>query len=225
VAHPTWLVYGFAAVMAWVSGFCVVRLALATHLGRQTHYDVNLSHVLMGVAMIGMLVPRWNAIPNGLWEIVFAVVALYFLALSARFVAVHGMRGIDDDHVHHISHYLIHAVLACGMLYMYWLGMPITTMSGTDMSMSGPPHGAGDPGLTLLLIGILVASAIWQLETIGEFARQPGVAVGAIAGALGGDPGKATEGCDDRPWLAPRLEIGDHIAMCITMAYMLVLVV
>ena len=225
MAHPTWLVYGFAAVAAWVSGFCIVRLALAKHLGRQTHYDVNLSHVLMGVAMIGMLVPRWNTIPSGLWEIVFAVVALYFLALSVRFVVVHGIRGIDDDHVHHISHYLIHAVLACGMLYMYWLGMPITTMSGTSMSMSGPPHGAGDPGLTLFLISILVASAIWQLESIGEFARHPRVAVGAGAGEMAGALGEATEGDDDRLWLAPRLEIGDHIAMCITMAYMLVLVV
>ncbi len=28
-----------------------------------------------------------------------------------------------------------------------------------------------------------------------------------------------------RPWLAPRLEISCHIAMCITMAYMLVLMV
>jgi hypothetical protein len=225
VAQPAWLAYGFCAVMAWVSGFCTVRLALARRLGRQTHYDVNLSHVLMGVAMIGMLVPRWNGIPSGFWEIVFAVIALYFVALSVRFVAVHGLRGIDDDHVHHISHYLIHAVLACAMLYMYWLGMPITTMSGTSMSMSGPPHGVGDPGLTLFLITILVASAVWQLESIGEFARQPRVAVGAGGAAMGGAIGKAPEGDDDRPWLAPRLEIGDHIAMCITMAYVLVLMV
>jgi hypothetical protein len=224
VAHPTWLAYGFVAVMVWVSGFCSVRLALAKHLGRQTHYDVNLSHVLMGVAMIGMLVPRWNVGPNGLWEIVFAVVALYFVALSVRFVAIHGIGGIDDDHVHHISHYLIHAVLAGAMLYMYRLGMPVTTMSGTSMSMSGPPHGAGDPGLTLLLISILVASAVWQLESIGEFARQPTVAVGAGGGPIGGTIGKGENG-DDRPWLAPRLEIGDHIAMCITMAYVLVLMV
>ena len=225
MAQPVGLAYGFCGVMAWVSGFCSVRLVLARRLGRQTHYDVNLSHVLMGVAMIGMLVPRWNAIPNGLWEIVFAVVALYFVALSVRFLAVHGIRGIDDDHVHHISHYLIHAVLACAMLYMYWLGMPITTTSGASMSMSGPPHGAGDPGLTLLLVSILVASAIWQLESIGEFARQPRVAVGAGGRAMGGALGKATEGDDDRPWLAPRLEIGDHIVMCITMAYVLVVMV
>ena len=156
MAHPTWLAYGFVVIMVSVSVYCIGRLALAHRLGRRNHYDVNISHVLMGLAMIGMLVPRWNVIPNGLWEVVFGAISAYFLATSIRFIARHGVGGTDDDHVHHLSHYLIHMVMGCAMLYMYWLGMPITASSSTDMSMSGPPVGGGDPILTLLIVVVLL---------------------------------------------------------------------
>ena len=138
MAHPTWLAYSFAVVMVAVSVYCIGRLALANHLGRRNHEDVNISHVLMGLAMVGMLVPRLNVVPDILWEVAFGIIALYFLARSIRFVVRHGLSGTSDDHVHHISHYLIHMVMACAMLYMYWLGNPITVSSGVTMAMSWP---------------------------------------------------------------------------------------
>jgi hypothetical protein len=228
MAHPTWLAYGFAVIMVSVSIYCIGRLALARWLARRNHYAVNISHVLMGIAMVGMLVPRWNWIPSGLWEGIFGVISLYFLVMSARFVARHGVRGSDDDHVHHLSHNLIHMVMGCAMLYMYWLGMPITSSSTSAMSMSGPPSGAGDPGLTLIIIAILFASAIWQLDSIGRFSPAAQLAMTAVGGvdrAASGGGAAAPE--DDRqpPWLAPRLEVACHIAMCLTMGYMLVLMV
>jgi len=225
VAHPTWLAYGFAVLMVTVSVYCIGRLAVAKRWGRRNHYDVNISHVLMGLAMVGMLVPRWNVIPNALWELVFGIIALWFLALSVRFVRLHGVEGTDDDHVHHISHYLIHMVMACAMLYMYWLGMPITTSSGTSTSMmSGPPAGAGDPGLTLLIIAVLVGSAVWQLDSIGEFSPRR-LALSAVGGGAGGNDTDETRSGGEERWLAPRLEVACHIAMCLTMGYMLVLMV
>ena len=223
MAHPTWLAYSFAVLMVSVSLYCIGRLVLASHLGRRNHIGVNISHVLMGAAMVGMLVPRWKVLPDGLWELIFGVLALYFLAMTGRFVKDHGLRGTDDDHVHHLSHNLIHSVMSCAMLYMYWLGMPITAASGSSMSMSSPPVGAGDPSLTLLLIVVLLASAVWQLDSISQFSpgslalsSPDGGAVGSIGGSSGGS---------SQPWLAPRLEIGCHIAMCLTMGYMLVLMV
>jgi Domain of unknown function (DUF5134) len=225
VPHPTWLAYGFAVVMVTVSVYCLGRLAVARRWGRRNHNDVNVSHVLMGWGMVGMLVPRWNVVPNGLWELVFGVIVVWFLALSVRFVRLRGIEGTDEDHVHHLSHYLIHMVMACAMLYMYWLGMPISVPSGaSDSMMSGPPSGAGDPALTLFLIAILIASAVWQLDSITEFSpRQLALSVvgsGTVGGGAGepGSPGQ-------RPWLAPRLEVACHIAMCVTMGYMLVLMV
>lgn len=223
MAHPTWLAYGFALLMLSISIYCIFRLVLANPLRRRNHYDVTVSHVLMGLAMAGMLVPGWNVVAPGLWEAIFAVIALCFFALSVRFVTAHGLMGSDDDHVHHISHYLIHMVMGCAMLYMYWLGMPITTTL-RPMSMSGPVTSAGDPGLTFGLMAVLLASAVWQLDSISHFAPRQLVAVQTGAGVASPDDGG--EGGDDgRPWLAPRLEIACHIAMCLTMAYMLVLMV
>jgi Domain of unknown function (DUF5134) len=227
MAHPIGLAYSLAVVMVGVSVYCIFRLALASRLGRRNHYDVNLSHVLMGAGMVGMLVPRWNFVPVGLGEVVFGVMALYFLALSIRFMT--SGRGITtNDHAHHVSHYPIHMVMACAMLYMYWLGMPITSPSSGGMSMSSAASG-GDPALTLFLIAVLVASAIWQLDSIERFAHRSlavGAAVGAASdGSSTGSSGLSAARSDDRPWLAPRLEIACHIAMCVSMAYLLVLMV
>ncbi len=224
--HPSWLAYGLAVLMVAVSVYCIARLVLFRRLGRRNHVDVNVSHVLMGFAMVGMLVPRWNVIPNAIWELVFGGIALYFLALSVQFVVKHGVRGTDGDHVSHLSHYSIHMVMGCAMLYMYWLGMPITAPSGTSSAMSGPPVGVGDPGLTLLIIAVLIASAVWQTDSMSQFspARQLAMS-GAGGGATVVPTAGRTSGVDERPWLAPRLEIGCHVAMCFTMAYMLILMV
>lgn len=223
--HPTWLGYGLAVLMVSVSVYCIGRLVLANRLGRRNHVDVNVSHVLMGFAMVGMLVARWNVIPNVLWEVAFAGIALYFLALSIRFIREHGLRGLDNDGVNHLSHFTIHMTMGCAMLYMYWLGMPITSPGSAGMSMSGPPSGVGDPGLTLLIIGVLVASAIWQTDSLGQFSVQRQFALSGASGSASGDATDIGPGGIERPWLAPRLEIACHVAMCLTMAYMLVLMV
>jgi hypothetical protein len=222
--HPTFLAYGFAVLMVAVSTYCIGRLVAAKRWGRRNHYDVNVSHILMGLAMIGMLIPRWNVIPNGLWETVFGVIALWFLALSVRFVRLHGFEGTDADHLHHISHYLIHTVMACAMLYMYWLGMPITTSAGaTTTMMSGPPAGAGDPALTLFILAVLITSAVWQLDSITEFSPRQ-LALSVVGSGGGESHVQELRGAGER-WLAPRLEVACHIAMCLTMGYMLVLMV
>jgi len=137
----------------------------------------------------------------------------------------HGVAGTSDDHVHHLSHYLVHMVMACVMPYMYWLGMPITAPSPSTMSLSGPPAGAGDPILTLLLVAVLFASAVWQLDSSGRFAPQRQLALSAVGGGSGGGTSTPVESRADRRWLAPRLEVACHIAMCLTMGYMLVLMV
>jgi steroid 5-alpha reductase family enzyme len=224
MAHPTWLAYGFAVLMVTVSVYCIGRLAVAKRWGRSNHHDVNISHVVMGLAMVGMLVPRWNVIPDALWELVFGIISLWFLTLSVRFIQQHGVGGTDGDHVHHLSHYLIHMVMGCAMLYMYWLGMPITASPTTGASMtSGPPTGAGDPGLTLLIIAVLLASAVWQLDSITEFS--PGQLALSVIGTGDGPGGGRESRGSERRWLAPRLEVACHIAMCLTMGYMLVLMV
>ncbi len=226
MATPTWLAYGFAVLMVAVSVYCIGRCALANAMGRRNHYDVSVSHLLMGLAMIGMLVPRWSPVPVALWEVVFGIMAIYFLGLAASFIVRRGIRGTEGDERHHVSHYLIHMVMACAMLYMYWLGMPISPPSGTGMAMSGPPVGAGDPGLTLFIIVVLLASAIWQTDAASQVTASRQLALSAVGGgAVGSGEVRLGQDGDDRPWLAPRLETCCHVAMCLTMGYMLILMV
>jgi hypothetical protein len=227
MAQPTWLAYWFAALMVAVSVYCIGRLALARHLQRRNQTDVTLAHMFMGFAMVGMLVPRWNVIPNGVWEVVFAVLAVYFLTpgiqLTRRWKATSAA-----DRYHYVTHNLIHMVMSCAMLYMYWLGMPITVSAHQTMAMSGPPRNAGDPSLTLLLVAILIVSAIWQLDTMSRYSSNPQLAMASIGGSTPSGAHTASgfgPGASDReaPWLAPRLEIASRIVMALTMAYMLVL--
>ncbi len=222
---PTWLAYTFAALMIVVSVYCLGRLVLARRLGRRNHSDVNIAHVLMGFAMVGMLVPDWNVLPVGLWEVVFAVMALYFLYFTVRHVANNGLWASPASD--HVAHPVIHMVMACSMLYMYWLGMPMSSSGHMGMSMSGAPS-EGDPLLTLFLAAVLLASAIRQLDAIGRFSSSRTMALSAAgAGAVssngasvphGGGP---VTGTAQEALLAPRLEVACHIAMCVTMAYML----
>ncbi len=227
MAHPTWLAYGFAAAMVVVSVYCIGRLVFASRFHRIIHRDVNIAHVLMGVAMTGMLVPRWSFGSPLLWELVFGVLAVWFLGSSIRFVHRHGLKGADQDHVHHLSHRLIHMVMSCAMLYMYWLGAP---MSGPlpAMSMGSASGSAGDPGLTLLLMAVLIGSAVWQLDAITRFPAPGPVLAGvtALSDGASTEANAVAERVQDEAaqrLLAPRLEIGCHIVVCVATAYMLVL--
>lgn len=217
MATPSWLGYSFAVLMVAVSVYCVGRLAAARPMGRKNHYDVNVAHVLMGAAMVGMLVPRWNAAPRDLCVAVFSVMAAFFGVQAIRFIRRHGLLGSDAGHVHHVTHALAHFVMALAMLYMYWLGMPIVLGSSAP-AMAGPPTTAGDPALTLLLVVLLLGSAVWELDGMGR------LVVVRLALAPAGGPGAGVATSEPR-WLAPRLEAWCHIAMCLTMAYMLVLMV
>jgi hypothetical protein len=245
VASPPWLDDGFAAVMAVVAVYSLGRLVAARAWSRPTHPDVDLAHVLMGTAMVGMLVSDLDPVPHGVWEVVFTALALWFVWRCVRFVTEHGVEGRDEDHVHHLSHYLTHLVMACSMLYMFLAAEP-PPGTGGGMAM-GPATGSTTEfvGLPLLFLVVLFASGVWELDGIGRFAPRPapvvptGLAL-AVTGGTGapgtGDGGEAdagapwsSPGVGDRArspggrWLAPRLEAGCHVAMCVTMGFMLVL--
>jgi hypothetical protein len=203
---PAWILDFLAAVMLLVAAYCAARVVTVRRLHRTLHYDVNTAHVAMGAAMAGMLRPALNPLPNGLWEAIFSGFAVWFAWRSVSFLAQRGLGGRADDHVHGISHYLTHLVMSCAMLYVYFTGVPAVS-SPTGMAM-GPAPGAADfVVLPLLFVGVLVVSAVWHLDALSRFAV---VRVSA-------------DGSSEGQWLAPRLEMGCHIAMCVAMGFMLVL--
>jgi hypothetical protein len=225
VAHPVGVAYFFAAVMIIVAVYSIGRFSFAGFLRRRNHNDVSVAHLLMAFAMVGMLVPRWNVITSGFWVPVFAVMALYFLAITAGVAWHRGPWASDANDQHSTYHPLVHTLMACAMLDMYWLGMPITGGTGSSMVMGHASTRAGGPGFTLLLVVLLVVAAVWMLDSISTLRPVRELAMSAVGPERTVGRDRTPTSGDTRPPLSPRLEISCHVAMCIAMAYMLVLMV
>lgn len=246
--------------MLITAAYCLGRIVVATTWRRTTHFDVDVGHVAMGVAMAGMLVASLQTLPAGAWEVIFAGLSVWFAVQIVRFVSRWGIRGWDDDHLHHASHYVTHLAMVLAMLYMFAdPAMARMTLGGDDMTVmgSGPP-GATASGLPLLLAFILLVAAVWYADGLTRFVGGGRLAGGrqyraappangdradaeaAVLAAMPLGAGGSTQteqavrrrvvlgggevlSCSDRRWLAPRLEIATHIAMCVTMSYVLVL--
>jgi hypothetical protein len=206
---PSWLADTLAGVMLATSAYCVLRLLLAWRWKRSMHDDINLAHVAMGVAMAGMLVASLRTLPSGWWVAVFSVMTAWFVVKVVR-LARRGIAGWDEDRMHHVSHFSTHLLMAGAMLFMF-LVQPALPDAGANPhvrlaggGMPAAPAGGAGSGLAYLLVVVLLLSAIWHADGLSRF-RAP--AIGAA-----------------RRWLAPRSEAGAHIAMCVTMGYMLVLI-
>lgn len=220
MVEPAWLGDGFAGILVLVGGYCLARLVAAAPLGRRTHYDVNLGHVLMAVAMAGMLVHRWQLLPNWAWAAVFSLVGGWFMVRAGLVVVGQRGRGLTGSAGLHARHYAVHGVMAGAMVYTAVLAASGTVRAGAGMSAGG-----GIPALTFLFMLVLIASAVWQLNGIEWMAPVRAQPAGAFAvAAAGPTPHAGSAAAPARSWLAPRLEVGCHIAMCLAMAYMLVLV-
>ena len=237
--HPTGLVDTLTGIMLFTSLYCVARLVAARVWRRPLHRDTNLAHLADGVAMAGMLDGTFKTLPNGAWDVVFGFFTLWFAVRGARFVVRHGVAATDDDHVHHVSHYLSHLAMAGAMLYMFLESSPSGVGSPTaSMSAMGAAGATSNlTGLTLLLVVVLFASAVWHADGLTRYTTAGPALVGAgVAAAPGTTSARFTDAttevavpdvdgpeADGSPWLAPRLEMGCHIALCITMGYMLIL--
>ncbi len=245
MSGPDWLDNSFAGLMVAVALYSAARLVAARRWARLSHPDVDAAHVLMGVAMAGMLTASLDPVRAGWWEVVFGALGLWFVWHCVQFVRAHGVEGRDEDHVHHLSHYLTHLVMVGAMLYMYTVATPgVGASKNAGMAMNGATGSTADlVALPLLFVAVLLASSVWELDGIGRLSQ---IGIGATrstsvdttdpvpsAAPEAGGPGIAARatavaatlpGSQERPWLAPRLEAACHIAMCVTMAYMLVLI-
>ena len=207
MANPHWLDDIFAGVMVAVALYSAGRLAAARAWSRPTHRDVDVAHVLMGTSMAGQLVSDLNPIPNGVWELVFTFLSAWFAWKCYDFVRHPGIDSRYDDHVHRLSRRVIHLVMALAMLYMYLAAVPAEI--GTGMAM-GTATGTTSNFVLVPMVFILalLASAIWQLDSIGHFAAAPpaatsrrahpgGCPVGGHRGT-GGQRGVRQRGSDPR---------------------------
>jgi hypothetical protein len=246
VAGPSWLAGALAAVMIAIAVYCAARLAAARLWHRATALDADGLHLVMGVAMAGMLEPRVSLLPGRVWEGVFAVAAAWFAWQAGR-----GRRGSTAAGWR--CHYPVPHLVECGaMLYMLLAAAgtrPAGPRAGTPMpAMTASPGTAGSlPVLALVLTLFMLGYILWTADRLTSRARAnaaaaarsmagnqarvlvtSGAAAASTADApdIPGTPGAAgtrQEHAASVPVLAPRLAELYKIAMGIGMGYMLIL--
>jgi len=213
MAGPFWLPGVFAAVMIMVAAYSAGRLAVCGLRGRVTEPDADGLHVVMGVAMAGMLVPRLNVLPDGVWETTFAAAAAWF-----------GWRSIIPPRLRAASRSwcrfpVPHLIECAAMLVML---LPVTVSrpgGGAGMAMPAPAAMAGRlPAIAVVLALFMIGYIIWTTDRLAALVR---------AGQTAAGPGAAGHAWSHgpRPSLAPGLAACGKIAMSITMGYMLLVMI
>ncbi len=188
---PTWVLDILAAVMLAVAAISAMRLMLARRSGAAPgDADVDVAHLLMGVAMAGSLVAALTTLPDDAWEVVFGVLTAWFAWCFYRESREQGARVLVD------GHRAPHLVHSAAMVYMF-VAVGATAAAGSGMGGMGSSSGAM-PTLnapvvafifTLLLAGYVVlgldrlTGAAAHGHSVASLAAVP--AGGALAGAAG----------------------------------------
>jgi uncharacterized protein DUF5134 len=201
---PPWLSWPLAAVMLAVAAYCAARLTAARTRHRETEYDADSTHVLMGVAMAGMLAPALGFLPAAAWAAVFAAAAAWF---GGQALLAWRGRGSGPGRCRHP---LPHATECLAMVYMLTAAPAQRPGSANGAAMpamgaTGGPGAARFPELAVIFAVFLVGYVAWlgdRIPAARSCARQAG----------GGR----------WPALAPRAAAWYKLIMGITMGYLLI---
>jgi Domain of unknown function (DUF5134) len=244
MAGPSWLAAALAAVMIATAMYCAGRLAAARLWRRSTEVEADSVHVVMGVAMAGMLLPGLSPLPAIAWEAVFAVAAVWFACRAVR----SRMRQHAAGSRWRCAHPVPHLVESVAMIYMLavlpgsWPGLSGQAMAMPGMAGGRMAAGGSLSALAVILALFMIGYVLWTADQLTALVRVPaGAASGAVrdqspvlatghpgglgtrdaAGAAAVPSGAAHRPA--RPALAPRLAACYKIAMGLTMGYMLIL--
>ena len=218
MASPAWLTAIFAAASLAVAVYCAGRLVVARRGHRPTELDTDGAHVIMGVAMAGMLVSGLRTLPSAIWEVVFAAAAVWFgyRMLQAR-------RGAQSS-PWRSSHPLPHLVECAAMVFMFLILPASAAVEGTARGMTMTATESRFSFLTLPLALFLFGYVVWLGDRVTLHA--PALALATAPASAGPRPGYGSgSGSPEpaHPYLAPRCTAICKIAMGITMGYMLIL--
>jgi len=206
---PLWLGDILAAVMIATAVYCAARILYARVRDRATHRDVDGLHVLMGVAMAGMLTTHLADLTpsrgtvHAVWMTVFALGTAWFGYRAVR------QRG--QQVMNHQSGAFVHVVGSAAMLYMLAVAGSGGGMLGLSMGPSGDSTRLPEVGVLLAVLA--TGAAVVVLDRLAYASTGTVVAAGGPA-ALVAQPAA-------RRILAPRVAECCHLAMCVTTAYML----
>jgi hypothetical protein len=266
---PAWILDTFAAIMLAVAAVSTARL-ITTRAWRRgdPDGDIDLAHLLMGIAMAGMLTASLATLPGGAWAAIFGLLTAWFGFRAAQDTRGNGARALAG------SHHAPHLVHSAAMLYMFLALTPAAAGGGAGMAgMAGSSGQAmrslSLPTVALIFAFLLAGYAVRDLDRLSGPAagRHYNLAVAGIApaggalagtsaragspvtafnGPVGAEGGLATvaesaqtlraasgagrahgsgPGAARRLVLAPNVQTGCRIAMGITMAFMLAIMI
>ncbi len=261
---PSWILDILAAVMLLVAAVSASRLAAARPwAGSGGDADIDVAHVLMGIAMAGMLVASLTTLPNGVWDAIFAVMTAWFGWRVYRESLREGVRVLAD------GHRMPHLVHSAAMLYMFVAlnasaagsGAGMSGMGGSGAAMrtlsvpvvafifalwlavyvvldldrlSGPGHAHGSYFAAPALVGAAAGTGSRNLAAASAGSAGAGTSVATLPdqAADGGHPadgagqaGGGRPGSAGALLLSPQVAAGCRIAMGVTMAFMLVIMI
>ena len=76
---PSWILDILAALMLLIAAISAGRLAIGRPWrGGLMDADIDGAHLLMGIAMAGMLVASLTTLPNDAWDVIFALMTAWF---------------------------------------------------------------------------------------------------------------------------------------------------
>jgi hypothetical protein len=195
---PAWVLDILAALMLVVSAVSAVRLGLARpwQKGRVVT-DTDVSHLLMGIAMAGMLVSSLTTLPDRAWEVIFALLTVWFGCRVVRDARRSGVRALAGGHC---APHLVHSA---AMLYMF------LALAGASGGPGMGAMGGGSatqtlkyPTLAFVFALILVGYAIWDIDQLsgkrysraGASLSLAGVPAAGVPAMAGAEPGTLAAG-------------------------------
>jgi Domain of unknown function (DUF5134) len=232
VTGPSWLAAPVAALMLLIAASCAVRLTISRARGRATEADADGLHLLMGVAMAGMLEPRLSPVPGAAWQVMFAAATAWF-----GWQAIRTPRHRPDRW--RCAHPAPHAVECAAMVYMLLPARspghsPAMAMPG----MSGPAAAAGsNPAIALVLALFMLGYVLWTTDRLAALSRVGAAAAGhpgagsrlapagsepITSGPLNPGSSAPSRASAVAAPLAPRFAACYKIAMSVAMGYMLI---
>src|SRR5260370_32309800 len=163
MAGSSWLADTFAAIMLAVAACCAARLVISRLWRRQTELDADGIHVVMGVAMAGMLVPRLTPLPVPLWVAMFGITGAWFGSQAVR-----AYRG-QAVGARWCPHPVPHLVESGAMVYML-LAVSAGRLGGPGGGMAGMGASSGAaarfPVLGLALTLFMIGYVVWTTDRI-----------------------------------------------------------
>jgi hypothetical protein len=251
MSTPAWILDIFAALMLVVAAVSAARLAVLRpwRLGRAAVVaDIDVAHLLMAIAMAGMLAAGLSTLPDHAWAVVFGMLTAWFACQVTRDARREGIRALAAGHC---APHLVHAA---AMLYMFLaLTAPAASSASGVAGMGGSARQTLSlPFLALLFALVLIGYSVWDLDQLSGPGAGPhyslaiprpvpaAVLVGVPAGSDGGvttivRPGVAGQAASRTaipasltgasPVLAPWVATGCRIAMGVTMAFMLMIMI